>query len=232
MKGLHFHIFTRSKRLWSWLTSMQRRHEIITMDMLLEESSGWKGILLLMTRQKDQAQRVGPLKDPQLNLKEWHQMKCMRTQSSDMHLIPSWTTALTRHSHCSFPGSASTRIVERACRMAFIQHLRSTGKNCECQYIKQFSVQAHLMICKDGDTYCRKWAYYKHQKCWQGNPVQSAEVQDLIQLIKHKVNMDRSIRTHSFTMSKEFMDQIHVWATKQLRSTSWYSDLLYIWINH
>ena len=178
--------------------------------MLLEESSGWKGILLPITQQKDQAQRVGPLKDPRVNLKKWHQMKCMRTQSSDVHLIPSRTTAPTRHLHCSFPGSASTRIVERARRMAFIQHLRSTGKNCKCQYIKQFSVRAHLTICRDSDTYRGKWAYHEHRKRWQGNPMQSAEVQDLIQSIKHKVNMDGSIRTHSVAMSKELMDQIHV----------------------
>jgi hypothetical protein len=191
---------------------MQKRHEIITMDMLLEESSGWKGILLPTTQQKDQAQRMDQLKDPQVNLKEQHQMNCMRTQNSlaDMHLIPSRTTAPTRHSHCSFPGSASTKIVERARQMAFIQHLRSTGKNRECQYIKQFSIQAHVTICRDSDTYRGKWAYHEHRKCWQGNPVQSAEVQDLIQSIKHKVNTDGSIRTHSVAMSKEFMDQIHV----------------------
>ena len=94
--------------------------------------------------------------------------------------------------------------------MAFIQHLRSTGKNRECQYIKQFSVQAHLTICRDGDTYHGKWVCHEHQKHWQGNPMQSAEIQYLIQSIKHKVNMDGSIRTHSVAMSKELMDQIHV----------------------
>jgi hypothetical protein len=221
MKGLHFCIFTRLKRLQSWLTSMRRRHKIITMDMLLGESSGWRGILLL-TQQKDQAWslRVDPSKDPRVNLKEQDQMKCMRTQNSDVHSIPSRTTAPTRHSHCLFPGSTSTRIVERAHQMAFIQHLRSTGKNRECKYIKQFSIQAHVTTHRDGDTYCGKWAYHEHQKCWQGNPVQSAEVQDLIQSIKHKVNTDRSVRTHSVAMSKEFMDQIHVWAIEQLQPLS------------
>ncbi|KIK72296.1 hypothetical protein PAXRUDRAFT_799465 [Paxillus rubicundulus Ve08.2h10] len=32
--------------------------------------------------------------------------------------------------------------------------------------------------------------------------------------------MDRSVRTHSITMLKEFMDQINVWATEQLRPLS------------
>ncbi|KIK92541.1 hypothetical protein PAXRUDRAFT_792387 [Paxillus rubicundulus Ve08.2h10] len=72
----------------------------------------------------------------------------------------------------------------------------------------------------DGDTYHRKWMYNEQRQCWKGNPVQSAEVQDLIQLIKHKVNMEGSVRTHSVAMSKEFMDQINVWATEQLRPLS------------
>ena len=50
--------------------------------------------------------------------------------------------------------------------------------------------------------------------------MQSAEVQDLIQSIKHKVNTDGSVRTHSVAMSQEFMDQIHVWATEQLQPLS------------
>ena len=60
--------------------------------------------------------------------------------------------------------------------------------------------------------------------CW------CTKVQDFIQSIKHKVNMDRTVRTHSVAILKEFMDQIHVWATEQLQPLSdrsqLYSDLI------
>jgi hypothetical protein len=88
------------------------------------------------------------------------------------------------------------------------------------QYIKEFSAPAHITICRDGDTYRGKWTYHEQRQRWEGNPVQSAEVQDLIQSIKHKVNTDGSVRTHSVAMSKEFMDQISVWATEQLQPLS------------
>ncbi|KAL4071195.1 hypothetical protein V8B97DRAFT_2104394 [Scleroderma yunnanense] len=57
----------------------------------------------------------------------------------------------------------------------------------------------------DGDTYCKKWHYNEAWQCWEGNPVTSAKVDDVMASIKHKVSTEGS-------MKKEYMDKILTWS--------------------
>ncbi|KIK36351.1 hypothetical protein CY34DRAFT_26368 [Suillus luteus UH-Slu-Lm8-n1] len=64
----------------------------------------------------------------------------------------------------------------------------------------------------DGDTFRGKWHYNDARQRWEGNPVCSAEVQDIIKSVRHKTNSDGGERTHSVAMSKSYMDRILAWA--------------------
>lgn len=65
---------------------------------------------------------------------------------------------------------------------------------------------------RDGDTFRGKWHYNDARQRWEGNPVCSAEVQDIIKSVRHKTNSDGGERTHSVAMSKSYMDRILAWA--------------------
>ncbi|KAG1759372.1 hypothetical protein EDD22DRAFT_849297 [Suillus occidentalis] len=71
---------------------------------------------------------------------------------------------------------------------------------------------ALLISYKDGDTFRGKWHYNDARQRWEGNPVCSAEVQDIIKSVRHKTNSDGGERTHSVAMSKSYMDRILAWA--------------------
>ncbi|KAG0694080.1 hypothetical protein DFH29DRAFT_1006668 [Suillus ampliporus] len=62
-----------------------------------------------------------------------------------------------------------------------------------------------------GDTYRGKWHYSDPRQRWEGNPVCSAEVQDIIKSVRHKANSDGNERTHSIAMTKGHMDRILAW---------------------
>ncbi|KAL4076527.1 hypothetical protein V8B97DRAFT_2021900 [Scleroderma yunnanense] len=64
----------------------------------------------------------------------------------------------------------------------------------------------------DGDTYHKKWHYSEAQQCWKGNPATSAEVDDVMASIKHKVTMEGSDCVHLSAMKKEYMDKILTWS--------------------
>jgi hypothetical protein len=66
----------------------------------------------------------------------------------------------------------------------------------------------------DGDAYHGRWNFNEARHHWEGNPVSSAEVQDIIKSVKHKTSSKGRGRTHSITMLKGFMDQILAWTHK------------------
>ncbi|KAF8128374.1 hypothetical protein EV363DRAFT_1170612, partial [Boletus edulis] len=47
---------------------------------------------------------------------------------------------------------------------------------------------------------------------WEGNPADSAEVDDIMSSLKHMVSSEEGNRKHSLPMSKDFMDQMLLWS--------------------
>ncbi|KAL4063052.1 hypothetical protein V8B97DRAFT_2026515 [Scleroderma yunnanense] len=64
----------------------------------------------------------------------------------------------------------------------------------------------------DGDTYHKKWHYNEAWQCWKENPATSAEVDDVMASIKHKVSAEGCDCVHSSAMKKEYMDKILTWS--------------------
>jgi hypothetical protein len=64
-------------------------------------------------------------------------------------------------------------------------------------------------ICRDGDTYRGCWHYDELKQHWAGNPVDSAEVETIMDIIKNKFSAEGE-RHHSKAMSKEDMDWLLV----------------------
>ena len=64
----------------------------------------------------------------------------------------------------------------------------------------------------NGNTYCNAWHYNNMWGCWEGNPIVSGRVDNVMKVIKKKVSADGAPRNHSAPMSKEYMEQIHVWS--------------------
>jgi hypothetical protein len=69
-----------------------------------------------------------------------------------------------------------------------------------------------MKCARDGDTYRGKWAYNETQKRWEGNPAESAEVQDVMEAVKHKCGAEGGDRKHSLAMSKDHMEKILRWS--------------------
>ncbi|KAI6029265.1 hypothetical protein BKA83DRAFT_4046997 [Pisolithus microcarpus] len=67
----------------------------------------------------------------------------------------------------------------------------------------------------DGATFCGSWHHNDARHQWEGNPVLSAEVNDVVASIRHKVSSDGAERTHSGAMKKEYMDRILAWSASQ-----------------
>ncbi|KAI6016548.1 hypothetical protein EDC04DRAFT_2577386 [Pisolithus marmoratus] len=63
----------------------------------------------------------------------------------------------------------------------------------------------------DGATFRGDWHHNDTWHRWEGNPVRSAEVDDVIASIRHKVSSEGAERTHSGAMKKEYMDRILTW---------------------
>ncbi|KAJ7447440.1 hypothetical protein FB451DRAFT_1536093 [Mycena latifolia] len=64
----------------------------------------------------------------------------------------------------------------------------------------------------DGDTYRGKWHFNTTSARWEGNPVDSAEVEDIMESIKNKCGKDGGDRKHSLAMTKECMTKIFAWS--------------------
>ena len=64
----------------------------------------------------------------------------------------------------------------------------------------------------DGDMYCGLWHYNEVWHRWEGNPIRSGMVDDVMAVIKNKVNAEGAVRTHSVAMKKEYMEKMHTWS--------------------
>ena len=64
----------------------------------------------------------------------------------------------------------------------------------------------------DGDTYRGPWHYSEARHRWEGNPIRSGMVDNVMAAIKNKSNAEGAVRTHSAAMSKEYMEMMHTWS--------------------
>ncbi|KAJ7022524.1 hypothetical protein C8F04DRAFT_1272533 [Mycena alexandri] len=76
----------------------------------------------------------------------------------------------------------------------------------------------------DGDTYRGRWHYNIDSKRWEGNPVESADVEDVMKAIKNKCGQDGGERTHSLAMSKENMARIFSWSDKVCPPETYFAE--------
>ncbi|KAI6095655.1 hypothetical protein EDD16DRAFT_1719009 [Pisolithus croceorrhizus] len=67
----------------------------------------------------------------------------------------------------------------------------------------------------DGAIFRGEWHHNDARHRWEGNPVLSAEVSDIVASIRHKVSSQGAERTHSGAMKKEYMDRILTWSESQ-----------------
>ncbi|KAI6111260.1 hypothetical protein F5141DRAFT_1274775 [Pisolithus sp. B1] len=67
----------------------------------------------------------------------------------------------------------------------------------------------------DGAIFRGDWHHNDARHQWEGNPVLSAEVSDIVASIRHKVSSQGAERTHSGAMKKEYMDRILTWSESQ-----------------
>ena len=65
-----------------------------------------------------------------------------------------------------------------------------------------------------GDRYRGRWHFDTIDQQWEGNPADSAEVEDLMSSLKHKASSEDGDRTHSLPMTKDFMDSMLAWSLK------------------
>ena len=71
-------------------------------------------------------------------------------------------------------------------------------------------------ISRAGDKFCCQWHFDSVNKEWVGNPVQSAEVEDILEACKYKDG--ESKWTHSKAMSIGNMTKLYDYATSQCLS--------------
>ncbi|KAJ7435010.1 hypothetical protein B0H11DRAFT_1937995 [Mycena galericulata] len=64
----------------------------------------------------------------------------------------------------------------------------------------------------DGDKYRGRWHLNPDSGEYEGNPVESAEVEDTMRAIKNKCGQDSGDRTHSLAMTKEYMEKMFAWS--------------------
>ncbi|KAF9242145.1 hypothetical protein BU15DRAFT_44465 [Melanogaster broomeanus] len=70
----------------------------------------------------------------------------------------------------------------------------------------------HLWDNVQGDTYRGRWHFDQTKQRWEGNPADSAEVDDVVSSLKHKASSEDGDRKHSLPMSKDFMDRMLAWS--------------------
>ncbi|KAG9310650.1 hypothetical protein JVU11DRAFT_9229 [Chiua virens] len=64
----------------------------------------------------------------------------------------------------------------------------------------------------DGDRYRGRWRFDRINQRWEGNPADSAEVNDIMSSLKHKISSEEGDRRHSLLMSKGAMEKMLAWA--------------------
>ncbi|KAJ7690427.1 hypothetical protein B0H14DRAFT_3175834 [Mycena olivaceomarginata] len=64
----------------------------------------------------------------------------------------------------------------------------------------------------DGDKYRNKWHFNTASGAWEGNPAETAKVQDTMAAIKNKCGKDGGDRKHSLAMTEEFMTRMFEWS--------------------
>lgn len=69
-----------------------------------------------------------------------------------------------------------------------------------------------IIFNSDGDTYRGRWHFNEAKQCWQGNPVKSAEVDDIISSLKHRASTEGNERKHAKAMTKEYMARLFDWS--------------------
>jgi hypothetical protein len=57
--------------------------------------------------------------------------------------------------------------------------------------------------------YCGDWKFSEHHRDWIGNPVDSAQVRDIMHAIKHKIRIDDPAHDHSAAMRSEHMFKVY-----------------------
>jgi len=77
----------------------------------------------------------------------------------------------------------------------------------QCNGSTQISYETFRTQTKS-DTYRGRWHFDKERAGWFGNPVRSAEIEDLMRSIKRKNGGEGSERHLSLAMSKQFMDKL------------------------
>jgi hypothetical protein len=65
----------------------------------------------------------------------------------------------------------------------------------------------YLLLARSGDKHCGRWRYDESNQCWIGNPVHSAEVEDMLAVCKNKDG--EAERTHSKAMSIQDMERLY-----------------------
>lgn len=73
---------------------------------------------------------------------------------------------------------------------------------------------------RDGGTYRGNWNYHEGRQRWEGNPADSAEVQDVMMAVKNKCGAEGGDRKHSLAMSKEHMEKMFEWSERQCPAES------------
>ncbi|KAK6980603.1 hypothetical protein R3P38DRAFT_3235499 [Favolaschia claudopus] len=73
----------------------------------------------------------------------------------------------------------------------------------------------HMWKMQDGDKYRGKWHFNPTTAAWEGNPIDSAKVQDTMAAIENKCGKDGGDRKHSLAMSEEFMSRMFAWSEEQ-----------------
>jgi len=75
-------------------------------------------------------------------------------------------------------------------------------------------IPALRWLCSNGDRYRRRWHLSIIDQRWEGNPADSAEVEDLMSSLKHKASSEDGDRSHSLAMTKDFMDSMLAWSLR------------------
>ncbi|KIO12167.1 hypothetical protein M404DRAFT_125937 [Pisolithus tinctorius Marx 270] len=116
--------------------------------------------------------------------------------------------------------NAFERMPNQCSDKALALYLSWKGFQEDCSQSTIDSVQAAFKLMwdeactpeSDGGTFREAWHYNGARQRWEGNPVRSAEVDDVVASIRHKVNSQGSERTHSGAMKKEYLDMILAWS--------------------
>ncbi|KAJ7192757.1 hypothetical protein GGX14DRAFT_528316 [Mycena pura] len=77
----------------------------------------------------------------------------------------------------------------------------------------------------DGSKYRGRWHLNPTTGQYEGNPVESAEVEDTMRSIKNKCGADGGDRVHSLAMSKEYMEKMFAWSDSICAPATYFNPL-------